>query len=93
MGESKKTILVKYDKDIECLLEEKGVKFDIEDFLVLPNVKESAIDTTKIEIEIPSIYDKYFEYFELYFKIKKKFYLENIIKREIESRNDELGIF
>ncbi|KKK61801.1 hypothetical protein LCGC14_3010680, partial [marine sediment metagenome] len=37
--------------------------------------------------------EKYFEYLELNFNIKKKKYLEDIINKEINSRNDDLGIF
>ena len=47
----------------------------------------------KIEIDLPDDYEKYFEYLEVNFNIKKKEYLEEIIKKEINSRNDELGIF
>ena len=47
----------------------------------------------KIEIELPDIFKKYFDYLELNFNIKKMEYIENIIKKEINSRNDELGIF
>ena len=47
----------------------------------------------KIEINLPEKYNKYFEYIEFYFGLKRKEYIENVIKKEIDSRNFDLKIF
>lgn len=47
----------------------------------------------KIEVEIPIEFQPFFEYIEIYFNLPPKDYLEFIIKREIGSRNSELGFF
>lgn len=66
-------------------------------YVILNNSTESidniAKENIKIEIELPDIFKKYFEYLELNFNIDKKEYLEGIIKEEINSRNDDLGLF
>ena len=47
----------------------------------------------KIEIEIPDEYVEFFDYLEGYFGVKKKQYLEHIVKQEIDSRNRDLKVF
>ncbi len=47
----------------------------------------------KIEIDIPDRYEEFFDYIQKYFKISKEKYLRNIIRGEIESRNQDLHIF
>lgn len=47
----------------------------------------------KIEIEIPDEFEVYFKYLKSNFFISKKKYIESVIKKEINSRNDDLGIF
>ena len=46
-----------------------------------------------IEIDLPEEFEKFFDYLDAYFSITRKEYLESIVKREINSRNSELGIF
>ena len=43
--------------------------------------------------ELAKNYKKYFDYLKSNFNIDKNEYLENIIKKEINSRNDDLGLF
>jgi len=47
----------------------------------------------KIEVDIPIEFQPFLEYIEIYFNCPPKDYLEVIIKREIQSRNSELGLF
>jgi len=46
----------------------------------------------KIELDLPDEFKNYFEYFENYFNINKKQYLEFVIEKEIFSRNEDLNI-
>ena len=47
----------------------------------------------KIEIEIPDQYEEFFDFLEGNFGVKKKAYIEHIVKQEIESRNLDFKIF
>ena len=90
---TQKTIMVKWEREVEDFLEEHDYEYSVENFLVLPEIKAVPNATQKIEIELPSIYEPFFEYLKRYFWLNTKEYLEKVLTREIESRNSELGIF
>ena len=55
---------------------------------VTPSFKKDSI-----ELNLPEEFEEYFKYFETNFFIKRKEYAENVVKKEVNSRNDDLGIF
>ena len=46
-----------------------------------------------INITLPDDYELYFEFLERDLGLKREDYIETILKREIRSRNEEIGIF
>jgi len=79
-----------------CQIKYKNNTAFLSSYVVLNNSVEnnnSSNKKIKIEIELPDKYEEYFKYFKTYFNISKKECIEIIIKKEIESRNDDLGIF
>ncbi len=51
------------------------------------------MNNLKIEIDIPDEFETFFDYLEGNFGLKRKAYIEHIVKQEIESRNLDLKIF
>lgn len=47
----------------------------------------------KVEIEIPDEFEEYFKYLRSNFFVSKKKYIENVVKKEVNSRNDDLNLF
>ena len=77
-----------------CVVSHNNKKAMLCSYLLLdkPVIRKGS-KKIKIEIELPLDFEKFFRYLELNFGLKRKDYLEDIIKKEINSRNDDLNIF
>ena len=66
-------------------------------FVTLNPISKDNVDHTfkknTIEIDLPEEFEEYFEYFETNFFIKRKEYAENVVKKEVNSRRDDLNLF
>jgi len=56
-------------------------------------IKITGMKKIKVEIEIPDEFEPYFIYLSSNFFISKKKYIENLVKKEVNSRNDDLNLF
>ena len=66
-------------------------------FITLNPISKDNIDHTfkknTIEIDLPEEFEVYFRYLSSNFFISKKKYVENIVKKEVNSRRDDLNLF
>jgi len=77
--------IVNISEDLIESLEGRGIVNYIKDI--------KSHKTIKVEIELLEEYKPYFEYLSSYFNLDPKEYIEDVIKKEIKSRNGDLGLF
>ena len=77
-----------------CIVQYNNKKAMFSSYTVLINSAASnALETIKIEIELPNNFQMFFDYLELNFGLNKKNYIEDLIQIEIKSRNEDLNLF
>ena len=66
-------------------------------FVTLNPISKDNFDHTfkknAIELNLPEEFEEYFRYLSSNFFISKKKYVENVVKKEVNSRNDDLNLF